>query len=194
MNIMDIGSNDLFRGGHQMEMKNSNTKSSQRVREMVQIALMTALTYLSVSYLNIPNGYGGVVHLGDSVIFITAILLGTRQAAISGAIGMTMFDAFSPYAAWAPYTFVIKLGMALIVGFIANSGNTNGNSWIRNIIGIILAGAWGVAGYYGAEALMTGNLYTPILSMLGNIIQVTAGGAIAVVLLIALKNTRYFKR
>ncbi|OGO77248.1 MAG: hypothetical protein A2Y23_04595 [Clostridiales bacterium GWB2_37_7] len=177
-----------------MEMKNSNTKSSQRVREMVQIALMTALTYLSVSYLNIPNGYGGVVHLGDSVIFITAILLGTRQAAISGAIGMTMFDAFSPYAAWAPYTFVIKLGMALIVGFIANSGNTNGNSWIRNIIGIILAGAWGVAGYYGAEALMTGNLYTPILSMLGNIIQVTAGGAIAVVLLIALKNTRYFKR
>lgn len=175
-------------------MKNSSTKSSQRVREMVQIALMTALTYLSVSYLNIPNGYGGVVHLGDSVIFVTAILLGTRQAAISGAIGMTMFDAFSPYAAWAPYTFVIKLGMALLVGLIANSGNSKGSSWIKNVLGIVLAGIWGVAGYYGAEAIMTGNIYTPILGMLGNIIQVTAGGAIAVVLLVALKNTKYFNR
>jgi uncharacterized membrane protein len=177
-----------------METKSSRTKSSQRVREMVQIALMTAITYLSVSYLNIPNGYGGVVHLGDSVIFVTAILLGTRQAAISGAIGMTMFDAFSPYAAWAPYTFVIKLGMALILGLIANSGGSKGNNWVKNILGIVLAGVWGVAGYYGAEAIMTGNIYAPIFSMTGNIIQVTAGGAIAVALLIALKNTRYFNR
>jgi hypothetical protein len=41
---------------------------------------------------------------------------------------------------------------------------------------------------------MTGNIYAPIFSMTGNIIQVTAGGAIAVALLIALKNTRYFNR
>jgi uncharacterized membrane protein len=194
MNIMDIGSNDLFRGGHKMEMKNSSTKSSQRVREMVQIALMTALTYLSVSYLNIPNGFGGVIHLGDSVIFVTAILLGTRQAAISGAIGMTMFDAFSPYAAYAPYTFVIKLGMALIVGLLANSADAKGNNWVKNIMGIVLAGAWGVAGYYGAEAIMTGSLYAPVVGIPGNVIQVAAGGAIAVALLMALKNTKYFNR
>lgn len=177
-----------------MEMKNSQTKSSQRIREMVQIALMTAITYLSVSYLNIPYGNGGVVHLGDSMIFVTAMLLGTRQAVISGALGMTMFDAFSPYAYYAPYTFVIKAVMALIVGLIANSGNSKGRNWVKNIIGIILGGAWGVAGYYGAEAIMYGNLYTPIPNVLGNIIQVTAGGAIAIILLAALKNTKYFNR
>jgi uncharacterized membrane protein len=191
---MYIVRNELVGGGHKMEIKNSQTKSSLRIREMVQIALMTAITYLSASFLNIPNGYGGVVHLGDTMIFATAILFGTRQSVIAGAIGMTMFDAFSPYAAWAPYTLVIKAVMALIVGLIANSGNAKGNSWIKNVVGIVLAGAWGVAGYYGAEAIMTGNIYTPSLSMLGNIIQVSAGGAIAVVLVTALKNTKFFNR
>jgi uncharacterized membrane protein len=84
--------------------------------------------------------------------------------------------------------------MALIVGLIANSGSAKGSSWLKNIAGIVLAGAWGVVGYYGAEAIMTGNIYTPALSMLGNIIQVTAGGAIAILLATALKNTRYFNR
>lgn len=177
-----------------MEMKNSQSKSSQRIREMVQIALMTAITYLAVSFLHIPYGSGGVVHLGDSIIFATAILFGTRQAVISGAIGMTMFDAFSQYAYYAPYTFVIKAIMALIIGLIANSNNAKGNNWVKNIIGIVLAGAWGVAGYYGAEVIMYGNLYTPITYIPGNIIQVTAGGAIAIVLVKALRNTKYFNR
>ena len=194
MNIMYIVRSELVEGGQKMEMKSSRTKSSQRTREMVQIALMTAITYLAVSFLHIPYGSGGVVHLGDSIIFVTAIIFGTRQAVISGAIGMTMFDAFSPYAAWAPYTFVIKAGMALILGLIANSGNAKGSSWLKNMVGMVLAGVWGVAGYYGAEAIMTGNLYTPVFNMLGNIIQVTSGIAIAVVLVTALKRTRYFSR
>lgn len=177
-----------------MEMKNSQTKSSQKIREMVQIALMTAITYLAASFIQIPYGNGGVVHLGDSIIFVTAILFGTRQAVISGAIGMTMFDAFSPYAVYAPYTFVIKLVMALLVGLIANSGSAKGNNWIKNVLGILLAGAWGVAGYYGAEVIMYGNFLTPVPNILGNIIQVTAGGAIAIVLLTALKKTNYFSK
>jgi len=177
-----------------LEIKGSNTTSSQRVREMVQIALMTAITYVSASFLNIPNGYGGVVHLGDTMIFVTAILFGTRQAAISGALAMTMFDGFSPYAAYAPYTFVIKLMMALILGLIANSGDARGTNWIKNIIGIVLAGAWGVAGYFGAETIMYGNYAAAVPGILGNVIQVSAGGAIAVVLIVALKKTKYFNR
>ncbi|MDF2520944.1 MAG: hypothetical protein K0R84_1572 [Clostridia bacterium] len=177
-----------------MEYKNSAaTKTSKRVREMVQIALMTAITYLSVSYLNIPYGSGGVVHLGDSIILISAILLGTRTAVISGAVGMTMFDAFSQYAYYAPYTFVIKAVMALIIGLIANSGNSKGNNTIKNFIGMVLAAAWGVAGYFGAEAIMYQNIYTASVNVLGNVIQVTASIAIASVLLPALKRTRYFE-
>ncbi|MGB7605156.1 MAG: ECF transporter S component [Lutisporaceae bacterium] len=169
----------------------SSTKMSQNIREMVQIALMAAITYISVSYLHIPYGVGGVVHLGDSIIFVTAILFGARQAAISGAIGMTLFDIFF-YPTYAPYTFFIKAGMGLIAGLIARSGNSQGNKITRNIIGIVLAGVLGVVGYYIAEVIMYSNFYTPLGYVLGNIIQVTAGGIIAMVLLPALKRTRYF--
>lgn len=177
-----------------MDYKNSSiTKTSKTIREMVQIALMTAITYLAVSFLHIPYGSGGVVHLGDSMIFVAAILLGTRTAVISGALGMTMFDAFSGYMSYAPYTFVIKAVMALIVGLIANSGHAKGKSLVKNIIGIVLAGVWGVAGYFGAEVIMYQNVYSAAAYVLGNIIQVTAGGVIALILLEALKRTRYFE-
>lgn len=178
-----------------MDLNNtSTTKTSQRVRDMVQIALLIAITYLGASFIQIPYGAGGVVHLGDSVIFIAAMLLGTRQAVISGAIAMTMFDAFSPYAAYAPYTFFIKAIMALIIGLIANSGGAKGNSAVKNIIGVILAGAWGVLGYFGAETIMYQNVLTAAADILGNVIQVTAGGAIALLLLPVLKKTRYFEK
>jgi len=175
-----------------MDSKNtSSTKMSQHIREMVQIALMTAITYISVSFLHIPNGVGGVVHLGDSIIFVTAILFGARQAAISGAIGMTLFDIFF-YPTYAPYTFFIKAVMGLIVGLIARGGNSKGDKNFRNIIGIVLAAIWGVVGYYFAEIIMYANFYIPIANVLGNIIQVTAGGIIALILLSALKRTKYF--
>jgi uncharacterized membrane protein len=176
-----------------MEFKNSHSKSSVRVTEMVQIALMTALTYLAASYLNIPSGYGGVIQFGDTIIFVTAVLLGTRQAMISGAMGMTMFDAFSPYAYYAPYTFVIKLVMALIIGFVANAAGTKGRSWVRNILGLVLAGAWQVLGYFGAETFMYKNSMTAAASVPGNVVQGSVCGAVAVLLLIALKKARYFQ-
>ena len=175
-----------------MEMKNTRSKSSQRVLEMVQIALMIAVTYLAASYLNIPNGYGGVVQFGDTVIFVTAIIFGTRQAVISGALAMTMFDAFSPYAVYAPYTFVIKAVMALLVGVLANSGRANGDKWIRNVIGIVLAGTWGVAGYFGAEIIIYKSLAAAVPGLLGNSIQAIVSGAMAAVLAAALKKTKYF--
>lgn len=170
----------------------SSTKTSQRIREMVQIALMAAITYISVSYLHIPYGFGGVVHLGDSVIFITAIIFGARQAAISGAIGMALFDMFF-YPTYAPYTFFIKAGMGLIVGLIARSGNSRGNRIIKNIIGIVLAGIWGVIAYYFAEVIMYASFYAPLANILGNVIQEAAGGIIALILLSALKRTKYFE-
>lgn len=64
---------------------------------------------------------------------------------------------------------------------------------VRNVIGIVLAGAWGVAGYFGAEIIMYQKVLTAAANVLGNVIQVTAGGAIALVFLPALKKTRYFE-
>lgn len=178
-----------------MGMNNTNySKSTILVRELVQVALFAALAYVSANFLQIPYGNGGVIQLGDSMIYIAAILFGSRTAALSGAIGLSMFDLFSPYAVWAPYTFVIKLVMGIIAGSIANSGNSKGNNWIKNIIGIALAGIWMAIGYYFAEAIMTKNMIAPLAYIPGSIIQVAGSGLIAVITLIALKKTKYFNK
>ncbi|MFZ5352859.1 MAG: ECF transporter S component [Bacillota bacterium] len=176
-----------------MEVKNSGLSGNRlQVKEMVQIALLTALTYIAVSFINIPYGNGGVIHLGDSMIFLSAVLFGRKHSAISGAVGMAMFDLFSPYTVWAPYTFVIKGVMGLIAGSIAFSGESKGTSWLKNGLGMVLAGLWMVAGYYAAEVMIYGNALAPMASLPGNLIQFGGGAVIAYVLAVALKNTKYF--
>ncbi len=176
-----------------MEMKRSKSNASFGVRDIVQVGLLAALTYVATAVINVPNGYGGVIHLGDSMVFLAAILFGRRTGALSGAIGMTLFDLLSPYAEWAPFTLVIKAGMAIIVGTIAYSGGAKGESMVRNIVGMVLAGIWMIAGYYAAEAILYSNILAPLQSILGNVIQATAGTVIATVLLAAVKKTNYFK-
>jgi uncharacterized membrane protein len=178
-----------------METKKTNSgRKASNVRELVQIGLFAAITFIATMALHIPYGNGGVIHLGDSVVFLVAILFGSRQAAISGAIGMSLFDLFSGYGVWAPYTFIIKAGMGFIVGFIAYSGKSQGNNMIKNVIGMILGGIWMIAGYYGAETIITGNWLSPMAGVFGNMMQFVGGAIIAMILIIALKKTKYFNQ
>ena len=169
-------------------------KTTNNVREFVTIGLMSAIVFVATMALNIPNGLGGVLHLGDSMVILTALLIGTRTAALSGAIGMMLFDLMSgAYAFWAPYTFFIKLIMGYIIGKIAFDGNRKGNHWMFNIIGILIGGIWMIGGYYIAEAMIYGNIAAPMAAVPANVIQIAGGAGVAIPLVAALKKTRYFE-
>jgi uncharacterized membrane protein len=177
-----------------METKNTNLSStSSNIRDIVQMGLLSALTFVAAWAIHIPYGNGGVIHLGDSMIFLTAVVFGRRYAAVSGAIGMTMFDILSGFSVWAPYTFVIKAVMGLIAGGLAFQGGSRGSSVVKNSAGMLLAGIWMIFGYYIAEAIITWNITQPIFSIPGNVIQVGAGMAIAFVIITAIKKSGYFK-
>lgn len=177
-----------------MEMKKSNISNvSSRVRSIVQLGLLSALTFAAAWAIHIPYGNGGVLHLGDSMIFLTAVLFGRKYAAISGALGMTMFDILSGFPVWAPYTLVIKAAMGLIAGSIAYSGSSKGDSTIKNMVGMLLAGIWMTAGYYAAEGIITGNWIAPVVGIPGNVVQFGAGAVISVVIIAAIRRTNYFR-
>jgi len=156
------------------------------------MGLLSALTFVAAWAIHIPYGNGGVIHLGDSMIFLTAVVFGRKYAAVSGAIGMSMFDILSGFSVWAPYTLVIKAGMGLIAGSLANMGGSKGSSTVKNAVGMLLAGVWMIFGYYVAEAIITWNITQPVFGILGNIIQFGAGAAIAFVIIAAIKKTSYF--
>lgn len=187
-----------------MESKNL-VNSHLKINDIVQISLMAAMTYVATAVINIPSGViiKGVVHLGDSMVLLAALLLGRKKAFLSAAIGMCIFDLFSPYAMWAPFTFVIKGVMAYIAATVAYRKDYDGNSMINNIFAFILAGIWMIGGYYLAGVAIMhfvtkiGFMQAFVLSAAeipGNIAQVAAGMALALPLGKILKKTNMIKR
>lgn len=88
--------------------------------KLAQTALFAALCYVSFTYLKIDLPGGTALHIGNAFCVLCALLLGGLYGGLAGAIGMTIADLTTSYAASAPKTFVLKLCIGLIVGLVAH--------------------------------------------------------------------------
>jgi hypothetical protein len=90
-----------------------------KTQKLVLAALLTALVTVATIAFQVPvPATKGYINLGDTVIFLAALLLGPRYGAIAGGVGSALADLLSPYAAWAPFTLVIKGLEGFIVGYV----------------------------------------------------------------------------
>ena len=127
---------------------------SRYVRDMVITALMAAIVFVATYSIKI-NSFGGYVHLGDSMVLLSALLLGRKKGAIASAIGMGLADLlYMPI--WAPFTIVIKAVMAIIAASIALRKDYEGEKVWNNALAFIVAGLWMTAAYFVAGALVAG--------------------------------------
>ena len=79
----------------------------------------TDLYFTAVVNIRLPFApNGGLIHLGNVPLFLAAIIFGRKTGALSGAFGMGLFDLFSGWTAWAPFTFAIVGLMGFSVGAI----------------------------------------------------------------------------
>ncbi len=151
-------------------------------------ALFIALTYMFIAFLpiQIPGlGSGGLTHLGNIPMFVGAILFGKRVGALAGGIGMALFDLFSPYAIWAPYTLIIVGIMGYVIGLIAEKHSQI--QWY--VFAIVIALLIKVVGYYFAEViLLNGDFITPVFSIVANVSQVVVAGVIVIPLIKPIKS------
>lgn len=176
----------------------SKTKIStvnSKLKDMVISALLIALVFVATRFINIrlPIAVnGGLIHLGNAMLFVAAIVFGGKKGAIAGAFGMGLFDLLSEWAIWAPATFIIRGVMGYIIGTMANSNDRNGKKILWNVVGIILASIWMIVGYYVAEGILYGNWIAPLTSIPGNITQLIIGAIIGIPLAAALKKTKIF--
>lgn len=156
-------------------------KSRNKILFITVTAVFIALVYVFTAFVNIklPFGQGGLIHLGNVPLFICAVLFGRRSGAISGAVGMAMFDLLSGWVAWAPFTFIIAGLMGYVVGAIAEK--KDGLKWY----GLAFSAAIAIkaVGYYIAEWIIYGNFLAPALSVPGNIIQVAAAAVIVILVI-----------
>jgi len=151
-----------------MERKNSRVMNANTL-SLVQVALMIAMTTLVTMTIRVPI-FSGYTHLGDSMIFLAAVLLGRKKAFVSASVGMLLADMISGYMMWAPFTFVIKGVMAFIAGTIAYRANKNGDNMANNIFGFIVAGIWMVLAYLVASGFITAYLMSQDVTFVQGII------------------------
>ena len=90
---------------------------------LAEAALLAALCYVGAGYLKIDIPIGTektMFHLGNVFCVLAALLLGGMWGGLAGAVGMTLSDLMTGYVTSAPKTFILKLCIGLIVGFVAH--------------------------------------------------------------------------
>lgn len=156
-------------------------------KEMVLMGLMIALIYLAGSIIKIPS-VGGFVHIGDCMVFLSVIVLGKKKGAIASGLGMFLVDVLGGYYFWAPFTLIIKSGMAYIVGEVLEKMSES-NETTRYITSFLISGIFMVVAYFFAGVVVAGLLTEKIgliqglvyasKDIVGNIVQVGTGIVIA---------------
>lgn len=161
-----------------------NTKPKTRgadhdkIRYLAISSVMAALIALMTAYIfHIPAGAnGGYIHMGDSLIYIAAVLLPRPYAMAAAAIGGGVADLLTA-PMWAPATVIIK--MLITLPF------TNKSEKIvtpRNIFASVIAYFISGICYFIANYILFGTLGVLIVSMANSLIQ--SGGSAIIFIII----------
>lgn len=149
-------------------------KTSIKTRNLVLAALFAAFICVTIVFVHIPTGFnGGYIHLGDTFIYLAAVLLPAPYAMLAAGIGAGLSDALTGGMIWVLPTIIIKPIMVLF--FTSKEDNIICK---KNILAVFIAGIVGWFGYYLAGAVISGNFIAPLATFFIDIIQPIGSGII----------------
>lgn len=109
---------------------------NDHVYKMSLSALFAALCYIGFAYfkIDIPVGTEKTAfHLGNVFCVLAALFIGPFWGGMAGAVGMTIADLTSGYVTSAPKTFILKLCIGLIAGFVAHKIFKISKEYVRKV-------------------------------------------------------------
>ena len=127
----------------------ANKNQTSPVKALAFSGMFAALIFVSILFLSIPNGLGGVIHFGDALIFTAAAVLPFPYGLIVAAVGPGLFNLVR-VPIWLPFTVLIKPLMALC--FTDRAATILGSK--RNIIAPFLAAGINTVLYFFANMLL----------------------------------------
>lgn len=150
--------------------------TSIKTKNIVIAALFAALIFIA-TMVHIPTGFnGGYIHIGDTFIYLAAVLLPTPYAMLSAGVGAALCDGLSGAALWVLPTLIIKPLMVLC--FKRNQEKIFSKI---SILSVIIAGLVGWFGYYIFGAIISGNFLAPLATFFIEMIQPIISGIIFLV-------------
>lgn len=129
------------------------------VRSLAIASVFAALCYVGCTFLRIPfPGSTSFFHFGNTFCVLAALFLGGFWGGMAGSAGMTLADLLTGYVDSAPRTFLLKLCIGLITGFVAHSiFHISGGQSRRNVplpVATVLSAAAGMAFNMVADPLL----------------------------------------
>lgn len=156
-------------------------------------AAMVAITTMSITVPSpSPSGY---IHIGDSMVYMTGMLLGPVLGPIAAGMGSAIADLILGYYLYIPATLVIKALDALAVALIFTALSKKSKSLIGLMVAYVFATLVGgtvmVSGYYLYETIMM-NAATAIPNVIPNIFQAVGGAILGLPVFVALQKGKVF--
>lgn len=92
-------------------------KTKLNTQKIVLVGLLAAITCIATMLIRIPTTKG-YIHIGDSIVILSAIILGPIFGGLAASIGSFMADILAGYYMFAFATLIIKFLAAFGAGFV----------------------------------------------------------------------------
>ncbi len=154
------------------------------IKRLATAAILAALTVILTGFIRIPVPIvpGGYIHPGDSIIYLSAFMLGGWASVAAAAIGSMFADLLVGAPQYMAATFVIKGVMALISWRIFIRGGKP-----SVFIGVVVSGMIMLLGYFLFEWILLG-FSLALVSLPYNLVQLLGGGLMGVFLIFTLEK------
>lgn len=172
-----------------------NNKRENLVK-ITTAAMLAAFTCVATMIIRIPTvGTNGYVNIGDSIVLISAWLLGNPYGALAAGIGSAMADLLAGYGSYVPGTFAIKFLMAFVAAIVTNKFTQKKlNNIVSYVLSAVVAEFIMVAGYFLYESTILGYGLGAVPSIASNCVQGITCAVLGVFLIQALNGSKYIVR
>jgi len=140
--------------------------------------LFTAIVCIATMAIQIPIPLG-YAHLGDCMLLLAALCLGTKAGAFAGGVGSALADCLTGYPYWAPATLIIKTFMGIMAALMLR--NKEGHFQVfslRSIAAVVITLLFMTVGYVIAGAILAGNIGAGLASAPGLLLKSAINAAI----------------
>ncbi len=163
-------------------------KNLNGTRALVMTGLLAALACVATMVIQIPSPTGGYMNLGDTVVLLSAYLLGPVYGAVAGGVGSALADLLSGYTVFVPATLVIKAAMALLAGALYRWNKKFLAAWGAAAEAVMVTGYWLFGGF------LSGSLTASAADIPSNLVQAAFGLALSTLLTVLLRQNGYVRR
>ena len=137
------------------------SKITLLVLKIVFTAVSTALVCIATMFFSVyVPATEGFFNIGESMVFLSALLFGPFVGAFAGGVGSMLADLLLGYPHYAPATLIVKASEGFITGFLStHNPKLNKLSWrsLTSILGLLAGGILAAIGstYYSGEIELT---------------------------------------